>query len=94
MKFRISKFFKHILLFLIIFAILFSILISITKVNADSDLTSETTYYEGYWKEESEDYNDKEKSYAELYELTRLLSQSNDAPSITVFVHVSNNWNI
>lgn len=88
MKFRISKLFKHILLFLTISAILFSILISITKVNADSDLTSETTYYEGYWKEESEDYNDKEKSYAELHELTRLPSQSNDEPSITVFVHV------
>ena len=73
MKFRISKLFKHI--FLTTSAILFSILISITKVNADSDLTSETTYYEGCWKEE-------------LHQLTRLPSQINDAPSITIFVHV------
>ena len=48
MKFRIFKLFKHICIFLTISAILFSILISITIVNADSDLTSETTDYEGY----------------------------------------------
>ena len=60
------------------FTILFSILISITKVNADSDLNSKTTYHKGYWKQ---DWNE------ELHQLTRLPSQSNDAPSITVFVH-------
>ena len=50
MKFRIFKLFKHIFLFLIISTILFNILVSITNVNADSDSTYETIYYEGYWK--------------------------------------------
>ena len=90
MKFRIFKLFKHIFLFLIISTILFNILVSITNVNADSDSTYETIYYEGYWKEywnENDNKTDKEKSYAELHQLTRIPSQSNDAPSITVFVH-------
>ena len=79
MKFRIFKLFKHICIFLTISAILFSFLISITIVNADSYSTSEITYYKGYW---NKDWNE------ELHQLTRIPSQSNDAPSITIFVHV------
>ena len=78
MKYRIFKTFKYIFMLLIISIIVFNIIVSVTNVNADSDSTFETVYYEGYWGETWDD---------ELHQLTRLPSQSNDIPSVTILVH-------
>ncbi len=84
MKYRI---FKYICALIIISLISVNIVFSISNIKADSDSTSETIKYEGYWKEVSKKYENKEDSLNALHQLTRLPSINNDEPSITVLVH-------